>query len=305
MSKLSANQKRSFKRNGFLVLPDAIDDEQYARAREVLWDVIPEDRDDPDSWFERNGDHDELFHRNSSSDSASRFTDVEPFEQIFRDVYPYAEELIGKGVLAGPDERPAEYCLHGGHLLASREDGELAVDHNGAIGPILQYPSNLVDDRSQPFDYRQGWHVDGGTGPYAVGTDVTYLPFTLGVAVYFDSVEPRGGGFTVWPGSHRATEEYFQTHTYAEYAANGGNVLEGIDLGPAMEITGEAGTLVLWHHNLVHGPAPNHSERVRMAGFQRIARTDIADVNESHLGDCWLQYDAIRDLEPVMHDSYR
>lgn len=36
MSKLSATQKRSFKRNGFLVLSETIDDEQCARACEVL-----------------------------------------------------------------------------------------------------------------------------------------------------------------------------------------------------------------------------------------------------------------------------
>lgn len=304
MPLLSMEQKRNFKRNGFLVLPDALNEERCEAAREVLWNVIPENRNDPESWFVRNGDHDELLHRASSSDSASRFTDVEPFEELFRDVYPYAEELVGEGVLADPEERPMEYCLHGGHLLASREDGGSAVSHEGAIGPILQYPSNLKNDRSEPFDYRRAWHVDGGTGPYAVGTDVTYLPFTIAVAVYFDDVEPRGGGFTVWPGSHRATEEYFRTHTYAEYAANGNNVLKDLDLGPAMEITGEAGTLVLWHHNLVHGPAPNHSERIRMAGFQRIARTDIAKIGESHLSDCWLQYDEIRDLKPAMHDPY-
>ncbi|WP_276256643.1 phytanoyl-CoA dioxygenase family protein [Halomontanus rarus] len=304
MSLLTTAQKRSFKRNGFLVLPDGLDEGLCAEARDVLWDAIPEDRHDPESWFARDGDHDELLHRDSSSDSADRFTDVKPFEELFRDVYPYAEELVGEDLLARPDECPMEYCLHGGHLLASREDGGSAVDHEGAIGPILQYPSDLEDDGSCPFDYRRGWHIDGGTGPYAVGTDVTYLPFTIAVAVYFDDIEPRGGGFTVWPGSHRVTEEYFRTHTYAEYAADGGAVLEGLDLGPAMEIIGEAGTLVLWHHNLVHGPAPNHGERIRMAGFQRIARRDIAEISESHLGDCWLQYDAIRDLEPAVHESY-
>lgn len=105
MPLLTTAQKRSFKRNGFLVLPDGLDEELCAEARDVLWGAIPEDRHDPESWFARDGDHDELFHRDSSSDSADRFTDVKPFEELFRDVYPYAGELVGEDLLARPDER--------------------------------------------------------------------------------------------------------------------------------------------------------------------------------------------------------
>jgi hypothetical protein len=41
-----------------------------------------------------------------------------------------------------------------------------------------------------------------------------------------------------------------------------------------------------------------------MAGFQRIAHRDIAEISEDHLSDIWLQYPAIRDLEPAVHDPY-
>jgi hypothetical protein len=302
MVTLTTAQKRRFKRNGFLVLEDGIDEGLCAEAREVLWETIPEDRDDPGSWFARDGDHDEILNRTSGSDSSARFTRVEPFEVMFRRVYDYAEELVGEDELAAPDERPAEYCLHGGHLLASREDGTQAVDHDGAIGPILQYPSDVRDDAHEPFDYRERWHVDGGTGLYATeDDDVEYLPFTVACAVYFDEVEPRGGGFTVWPRSHRLTEEYFASHSYGDLD---GDVLHDLDPGPAFEITGGPGTLVLWHHNVIHGAAPNHSERIRMAGFQRIAHRDIARIGQAGLSDVWKMYPAIRDVQPVHHDPY-
>jgi hypothetical protein len=304
MVTLTDEQRHRFKRNGFLVVEDGIDEALCAEARDALWEAMPEDRDDPASWFARDGDHDEILHRGSSSDTASRFTRVEPFEDIFRQVYDYAEELVGAGELAPPDSRPAEYCLHGGHLMASREDGEPAVEHEGAVGPILQYPSDVRDDAHEPFDYRSGWHVDGGTGPYATeDDDVEYLPFTIASAVYFDEVEPRGGGFTVWPRSHRLTEAYFADRTYGDYVADSG-ALHDLDLGPAFEITGGPGTLVLWHHNIVHGAAPNHSERIRMAGFQRIAHRDIDAVGQDGLSDIWKMYPALRDLDPVHHDPY-
>jgi hypothetical protein len=104
-------------------------------------------------------------------------------------VYRYAEDLVGEGELAAPDERPAEYCLHGGHLMASRERGGLVVVHDGAVGSILQYPSGIRDDAYEPFNYRDAWHVDGGTGLYAMDDEtIEYLPFTIACAVYFDEV---------------------------------------------------------------------------------------------------------------------
>jgi hypothetical protein len=211
---------------------------------------------------------------------------------------------VGEGELAAAGERPTEYCLHGGHLLASRDDGGKAVDHDGAVGPIMQYPSDIRDDAHEPFDYREAWHVDGGTGPYATEEDdIEYLPFTIASAVYFDEVEPRGGGFTVWPRSHRLTEEYFENHTYGDYVTND-DVLGDLEPGPAFEITGGPGTLVLWHHNIIHGAAPNHSERIRMAGFQRMAHRDIGEIRQDGLSDIWKMYPAIHDLEPAYHDDY-
>ena len=296
---LTPDQLRTFKRTGFLVFRDALDEETCERARELVWDAIPVEPDEPETWFDRG--HDEILNRTSDSDS--RLSSVEPFERLFRDVYPYAEPLVGEGLLAAPDERPTEYCLHGGHLMASRDDGSV-LEHDGLLGPILQYPESYDEDDPDRFSRLDTRHVDGYVGEYADGTDVTYLPFTVGIAAYLDEVEPRGGGFTVWPGSHLKVKRYFREHSYQDYIDAGGSVLDDLDLGPPFEVTGGAGTLVLWHHNIVHGAGPNHSERIRMAAFQRIARKDVAEIGEGGLGDAWLQFDAIRDLEPVVRESF-
>jgi ectoine hydroxylase-related dioxygenase (phytanoyl-CoA dioxygenase family) len=61
---LTESQKRSLKRNGFLVLRDAIGEELCAAARDAVWEVVPEDWDGPDprtcfgkwpSWRGRSG----------------------------------------------------------------------------------------------------------------------------------------------------------------------------------------------------------------------------------------------------------
>jgi hypothetical protein len=86
MVALTESQQRRFKRNGFLVIEDGVDEELCREARDILWETIPEGRDDPDSWFARDGDHDEILNRTSGSDSASRFSEVEPFERMLREV---------------------------------------------------------------------------------------------------------------------------------------------------------------------------------------------------------------------------
>lgn len=81
MSLFAWEHQRQFKWNGFTVIEDAFDEELITNAREAIWEAIPEDRGDPQPWFARDGDHDEILHRNSPSDSATRFSNVEPFKK--------------------------------------------------------------------------------------------------------------------------------------------------------------------------------------------------------------------------------
>ena len=50
--KLSTDEMRFFKRNGYLIVRDTLDPELMERARRRLWDGAPpgRTRDNPDSW---------------------------------------------------------------------------------------------------------------------------------------------------------------------------------------------------------------------------------------------------------------
>jgi hypothetical protein len=54
----------------------------------------------------------------------------------------------------------------------------------------------------------------------------------------------------------------------------------------------------------MHGAAPNHSERIRMAGFQRIAAKNIGKIRQDGLSDIWKMYPAMQDVRPAIHDDY-
>lgn len=278
---LSGSQRREFKRNGFVTIRDAVDNEITESALETVWEGLPVDRDDPESWKGRN--------RGSDIPDVPSF---EPFERIAREVFPYAESLVGDGALAPPSEPPLENCHHAGTLV-----GEA---HDGILSPHINYPREETDWQARATE-NQGSHVDGYAPTDRFGEDVNYLPLTIGAAVYFDEVKPGGGGFTVWPGSHLKTAEYFSSHTYAEYIEEQ-DVLDDLDLGPPFEIAGESGDLTLWHHNLVHTAGPNLGERIRMAAIGRYIHADILEVmgedfpnTGDGLGDPWSQYPELQE----------
>ncbi|QLH78198.1 phytanoyl-CoA dioxygenase family protein [Halosimplex rubrum] len=197
-----------------------------------------------------------------------------PLTAIAEALFPAAEALVGEGVLAPPGA--------GMQVALEFPDGDAA---DPAHGP------KTVDG-----------HLDGYAA-FDENPEVT--TFQLGAAVYFDDVPPRGGGFTVWPGSHRVAAEYFGDHalesvggkpTNSELPATGEAPDEWDydrrlhDQRDPYEVAGSAGTVVLWHGLLTHAAGINTGERVRMAGIERFAREDIDDVRRdaaSNLFEYW------------------
>jgi hypothetical protein len=235
---LSDDQKRQFARDGYLRVAGALDD-LVADARGAVADAIPEDLDEPE----------EL------AGVGSRQPTVpveEPFASINGALYEYGRALVG-----GDLRRP------------SGPDMQLA----------LRYPdtARLGDafDRTPTFG-----HLDGyGPGFRDTGN---YSGFDIGAVVYLDDVPERGGGFTVWPGAHLVAADYFREHSLSSPGYHGrlpAVAEEGWDYAGwfheqarSRELSGDAGTVVLWHGRMVHAAGVNQSERVRMAGIQRFAR---------------------------------
>jgi hypothetical protein len=200
--------------------------------------------------------------------------DEEPFTEIAERLFPAAEALVGEGVLAPPGT---------------------------GMQVALKFPD---EDAAEPVHGSKA--VDGHLDGYAAfdeNPEVT--TFQLGAAVYLDDVGPRGGGFTVWPGSHRAAAEYFADHALESVGGKPNNSqLPAMGDEPGewdydrrlhdqrdpYEVAGSAGTVVLWHGLLTHAAGINTGERVRMAGIERFAREDIEEIRRdaaSSLFEYW------------------
>lgn len=250
MVTFSDAERRAFARNGFLVLDDLLSRERVDDAHGAVVDAMDADPDDPEQVI------------GAGYEVAVEGADQAPFTAIAENLFPAAEALVGEGVLAPPGsgmqvalnfpDEDAAAPVHGPKAVEGHLDGYAAFDENPEV-----------------------------------------TTFQLGAAVYLDDVGPRDGGFTVWPGSHRVAANYFEDHALESLGGKPDNSqLPAMGDEPGewdyerrlheqsdpYEISGDAGTVVLWHGLLTHAAGINTGEGVRMAAISRFSREDQDEV---------------------------
>jgi len=137
-------------------------------------------------------------------------------------------------------------------------------------------------------------HVDGTYTPTNGVKEGTLGSFTALLAVLLSDLPGENcGNFEVWPGSHHTIGRYLQAHGPREMIKG----IPDVELGPAVQVTGQAGDIVLTHYLLAHSVAPNVSPHVRYAVFFRIAAHDHGEHRWENLNDIWREWPGIRALE--------
>jgi hypothetical protein len=173
--------------------------------------------------------------------------------------FALAESLIGEG-----NFRPA-----GGGQIALRF-------------PIMKDPPPRV-----------GPHLDGFPTPTNGVPEGTIGNFTALIGVLMsDLPEPNAGNFTVWPGTHRSTEKYFQERGADAF-------LEGfpkVELPQPVQITGKAGDLVFCHYQVGHGIAPNVSPNIRYAIFFRLKHHAHDSHSKETLSNIWMDWPGMQEV---------
>ncbi|MEX0885978.1 MAG: phytanoyl-CoA dioxygenase family protein [Phycisphaeraceae bacterium] len=151
----------------------------------------------------------------------------------------------------------------------------------------LRFPS--YPDKPKP----PRGHLDGiGTGTNGMAVGEFSRGFTmLAVCLLNDLPEPYMGNFTVWPGSHQFFEQYFRERDPSVLAQGMPQAELPRD---AVQITGKAGDVVLAHHHLVHGAAPNYGCEIRYAAIFRLQHVDVVQVGVEAMRDIWREWSPIR-----------
>jgi len=172
-------------------------------------------------------------------------------------VFECAEELVGKGKL--------------------REN---------FAGPHLRFPTGESD-----WSLPNHGHLDGYYTPTNGVPEGTVGIFSVGLSIYVEEVKPRGGGFTVWPGTHIQATDYFKTHSLLSF--KGGNASDTFDMPEAVEVTGPAGSVCFWHGQLMHTGGKHCGDAIRMAFIGRLSRKDSNDIFLETPDDMWTYWDGI------------
>ncbi len=133
-------------------------------------------------------------------------------------------------------------------------------------------------------------HLDG----YPAGANGVTLGtvglFTVAATMYVSSVRERGGGFTVWPGSHHRHAKYFRTYPLDVSGADGLHA----DHGAGVEFVGEPGDVCFWHHWLWHTAGMNAGDDIRLALITRYSLQDMDPVRSGTAdGDVWKGWQAL------------
>lgn len=280
-----AEQMRQFKRQGYLVLEDAIEQSVIDEAHSLVWDELPVS---PDSSVEEMAEH--------GYGNIPEVQKNEPFFKIRKTLFDYAEALVGKDSLVPKDEIDIPYDLH--ILVNYPQDGRWTNTH---LRRMTNYSNGAP-----------GGHIDGyGINFKDKELDRTFRYWTIAAAVYLTRVDMGGGGFTVFPGSHWIAQKYYQEHTVESPGWMGAlPAIDDSDSGGdwqydkylhdqlrSKEITGPPGTVTFYHQRLLHGRSLNQRDIPRVAAFTRYAHENGESIMRDAPANIWKYWEAMDDIE--------
>ncbi len=142
---------------------------------------------------------------------------------------------------------------------------------------------------------RLGGHIDGvGSGTNGQPKGQYRRGFTMFAVVYLaDLPEPESGNFTVWPKSHHTFAQHFSEHGH-EVLADGTPRLD-LPEEPKM-LTGNAGDLILAHHQIYHAGGYNLSPNVRHAVITRLKHKDCDAIGYDAYVDIWQEWEGLKEF---------
>ncbi|MFT7688466.1 MAG: hypothetical protein ACI9FB_003830 [Candidatus Azotimanducaceae bacterium] len=276
---LTSEELSFFKQYGYLIKRQAISISGCKRALDRMWETAPEGikRDDPSTWksISESAEFDDslLVKKGTRWQLRSSSTEAEIIELAYnRQVCAWAEQLLGEGTLKAPkiDGEPMGSwgpAWPGGPVDPAKGDGVRGIY------------ATLPWDQSNPVP-RDNLHTDGH-------------PFHLGAVCLLEDNPPGGGGFKVWPTSHKRFYPLFPMQydqaripfyehmpTFKginhppEYLSEVNQVES--DTSP-VDCHGEAGDLVFWHHRMGHMAGINTSEPpcIRQALLYDFSKSDL------------------------------
>ena len=256
MSILTEADIQFFKREGYLIKRGILDPDLCARARERLWDDPPPSlkKDDPETWI-------------GPIKPEEESDDRENFKRSYRWQYrklgrePWMVDLLPKNPTVWA---AAEQLLGKGRFPAPQR----------IRGIYCTLPYGNVERKSRHL------HVDAH-------------PFNFAVVAYIDHVPEDGGGFTVWPKSHRKFFFDYHSRYKMEPTPNYQNDRAEFETSEekSLQTHGAPGDIIFWHHRIGHMASHNYSPQIRQAVLYDFILNDMPRLQEEPPGnDIWVDW---------------
>lgn len=168
---------------------------------------------------------------------------------------------------------------HETYASALHHDGILDIVSQ-LIGPGIRYTGEKLNMKSAGFGSVVEWHQDWAFMPHT-NDDL------LAVGVAIDDMTVDNGALLVVPGSHR--RPLYDHHQDGYFI---GAVSDGaFDAAEAVPIEMEAGSISIHHIRMLHGSAPNNSDRSRRILFLELAAADAWPLLGLTDWDTWSNWD--------------
>ena len=221
---LTHDQIAFFNANGYLVVDDVVSPALLARLRQDFAAWVEESRRQGAAYGE-------------TMDGRARF-DVEP---------GHCADRPGLRRVASPAEISDAYY----EAMASSRMVEAVAD---LIGPNVKLHHTKINSKLPNTATKVEWHQDFPFTPHSNDDLITAL-------LMIDEVTEENGPLEVLPGSHKGPLEPLWHDGRFTGAVDAATTARCV--AQAVRCTGRAGSVCLMHTRLLHGSAPNQSNRAR------------------------------------------
>jgi len=244
MNKLSQAQKDQFWQDGVLVVENAVDPQLLSDLKNTFA-----------QWVEQSRAHSDDF--GETLDGRARF-DLQP---------GHSADYPGLRRVQSPEEVSPVYA----NVMRNARTVDFCAE---LIGPSIRFHHGKVNSKLPGSATQVKWHQDFMFQPMTHHDMITCLLFV-------DEVTLENGPLEVLPGTHKG-ELYSHWHNGVFTGAVDERVVEA-QKEHIVKCTGPAGAVCLMHVNLLHGSAPNLSDKPRTLYITTYYAEDAIELSQNHL----------------------
>ena len=241
---LTQHQKNQFWNNGFLVVENAVDDSQLENLKKTFSNWVEESRNHKDDYGE-------------TMDGRPRF-DLQPGHSF---------DVPGLRRIQSPEEISEVFA----DVMRNGRPVDMCAE---LIGQGIRFHHGKVNSKLPGTATKVNFHQDFPFEPMTNDDMITCL-------LFIDDVTLQNGPLEVVPGTHKGPL-YSHWHNGVFTGSVSDEILAEHE-DKIIRCTGKAGSVCLMHASLLHGSAPNLSDKSRTLYISTYYAEDAIELSPNHL----------------------